>query len=226
MLNLRTLPILVLLGCLGGAAVLLLSTRDADREAPARQTDRAQTEPSRTSIAPRLPEAPSSIPIQPQTNASASEVDAPASALATAQRPPPAQPAGLPATNPVVQQKAPAKAGGRSSKPPLQDPEARVALALVGSDEWAEAYWYEAINDPALPPHERQDLIEDLNEDGLSDPKHPTPDDLPLILSRLSLIEALGPDAMDPVNAAAFAEAYKDLLNLADLAMGGGGPVR
>jgi hypothetical protein len=31
---------------------------------------------------------------------------------------------------------------------------------------------------------------------------------------------------MDPVNAAAFAEAYKDLLNLAALAMGAGEPVR
>ncbi|HXI51480.1 MAG TPA: hypothetical protein VNH84_08245 [Candidatus Saccharimonadales bacterium] len=127
------MPILVLLGCLGGAAVLLLSTRDADREAPARQTDRAQTEPSRTSIAPRLAEAPSSIPIQPQTNAS--EVDAPASALATAQPPPPAQSAGLPATNPVVQQKAPAKVGGRSNKPPLQNPEAHVTLTLINNNE-------------------------------------------------------------------------------------------
>jgi len=224
MLNLRTLTILVLLGCLGGAAVLLLSTRDADREAPARPTDRTQTEPPRTAVATRLAESPFSIPTQPQTNAS--EGAAPASALATAQPPQPARPAGQAAANPVVQQKAPAQAGGRSSKPPLQDPDARVALALVGSDEWAEAYWYEAINDPALPPHERQDLIEDLNEDGLSDPKHPTPDDLPLILSRLSLIEALGPDAMDPVNAAAFAEAYKDLLNLAAVAMGAGEPVR
>jgi len=218
------LAIVVLLGCLGGAAVLLLSTRETDREAPTQRTDQTQTEPSRTSVAARLAERPSSIQTRPQTNAS--EADTPAAALATAQRPQPAHPAGQAATNPVVQRKAAAKAGGRSSKPPLQDPDARVALALVGSDEWAEAYWYEAINDPALPPHERQDLIEDLNEDGLSDPKHPTPDDLPLILSRLSLIEALGPDAMDPVNAAAFAEAYKDLLNLADVAMGAGEPVR
>jgi hypothetical protein len=108
----------------------------------------------------------------------------------------------------------------------LQDPVARIALAWVGLDPGAEAYWYAAINDPDLPANERQDLIEDLNEDGLSDPKHPTLEDLPLIVNRLSLIEEAGPNAMDQVNADAFQEAYKDLLNLANVAMGGGEPVR
>jgi hypothetical protein len=103
---------------------------------------------------------------------------------------------------------------------------ARVALALVGTDPEAEAYWYEAINDPSLSAHEREDLIEDLNEEGLPDPKHPTADDLPLIVSRLMVIEEAGPYAMDKVNADAFQEAYKDLVNLANVAMGGGEPVR
>jgi hypothetical protein len=94
----------------------------------------------------------------------------------------------------------------------LQDPTARAALSFVGADPEAEAYWLGAINDPKLPANERKDLIEDLNEDGLPDPKHPTVDDLPLILSRISLIEAVGLDAMDQVNADAFAEAYKDLV--------------
>jgi hypothetical protein len=40
------------------------------------------------------------------------------------------------------------------------------------------------------------------------------------------LIEELSPSALDQVNADAFAEAYKDLLNLASLAMGDGRPVR
>ena len=57
--------------------------------------------------------------------------------------------------------------------------------------------------------------IEDLNEEGFADPKNLTPDDLPLILTRLALIEEHAPDAMDEVNAAAFAEAYKDLMNMA-----------
>lgn len=104
--------------------------------------------------------------------------------------------------------------GPAQAKPPLQDPEARLALSFVGVDPMAEQYWMAAINDPDLPAEERKDLIEDLNEDGLSDPKHPGPEDLPLIVSRLRLIETLAPEAMDPVNAGAFAEAYRDLSNL------------
>jgi hypothetical protein len=98
----------------------------------------------------------------------------------------------------------------------LQDPLARIALNFVGSDPDADAYWIGAINDDSLPAEERKDLIEDLNEDGLSDPRHPTAQDLPLILSRLRLIERLTPTAMDSVNRDAFAEAYKDLVGLAN----------
>jgi hypothetical protein len=108
----------------------------------------------------------------------------------------------------------------------VTDKLAREALSLVGLDSDAEEYWMEAINDPRLPAEERQNLIEDLNEDGLSDPKRPTLDDLPLILSRLRLIEDLAPGAMDQVNSDAFREAYKDLLNLAELAQGRGEPVQ
>ncbi len=99
-------------------------------------------------------------------------------------------------------------------KPPIQDPTARVALSFVGLDPDAECYWVSAINDPTLPAEERKDLIEDLNEDGLSDPHHPAPEDMPLIASRILLIEELAPVATDPVNARAFQEAYKDLVNL------------
>jgi hypothetical protein len=130
-------------------------------------------------------------------------------------------------TNSILQNAAAqAQRAVHPAKEPLKDPTARIALALVGADEMAEAYWYSAINDPTLSPNERQDLIEDLNEDGLSDPKHPTADDLLLIVNRLLLIEEFGPDAMDNVNADAFQEAYKDLVNLANLALGGGEPVR
>jgi len=97
-----------------------------------------------------------------------------------------------------------------------------MALGFVGADADAEIYWYAAINDPSLSAHERQDLIEDLNEDGLSDPHNPTAEDLPLILNRIQLIEAVGWDPMDEVNADAFQEAYKDLLNLALVALSNG----
>jgi hypothetical protein len=60
----------------------------------------------------------------------------------------------------------------------------------------------------------------------LPDPKYPTMEDLPLIMSRIRLVEQLAADVMDQDNLDAFAEAYKDLINLADLARGGGEPVR
>jgi hypothetical protein len=125
-----------------------------------------------------------------------------------------------------AQEKATKVAGAapsrRSGKPPIQDPMARAALSYVGADPEAEWYWYQAINDPSLGPQERQDLIEDLNEDGLSDPHNPTADDLPLILNRIQIIEEVVWDAMDEVNADAFLEAYKDLVNLAFQAMDNG----
>lgn len=100
------------------------------------------------------------------------------------------------------------------SKEPIQDPIARVALSLVGKDDEAEAIWLAAINNPDLPANERKDLIEDLNEDGFADPKHLTEDDVALIHNRILLIERLAPEAMDGVNAAAFAEAHKDLVKM------------
>ena len=102
----------------------------------------------------------------------------------------------------------------RRAKPPIQDPTARTALSFVGFDPDADSYWCDAINDPSLPAEERKDLIEDLNEDGFSDPHDPGPQDVPLIVSRIELIEELAPFAMDQVNAEAFAEAYKDLVKM------------
>jgi len=111
-----------------------------------------------------------------------------------------------------------------SAKPAAADPgppppavaDARIALKAVGLDAEAEVIWLSTINDPAIPADARKDLIEDLNEDGFPDPKHITPDDLPLIFNRIALIEQLGPDAMDGTNAAAFAKAYKDLTQMLD----------
>jgi hypothetical protein len=98
----------------------------------------------------------------------------------------------------------------------IKDPMARVALYLVGSgDQDANAYWENAIFDPSLPSEERKDLIEDLNETGLATPKHPGPEDLPVILARLRLIEQIAPYSIDQVDADAFAEAYKDLVGMA-----------
>src|SRR5688500_9763782 len=114
-----------------------------------------------------------------------------------------------PATNAPIP-KDPAK----PKKEPKEKPLEREALAFVGADPVAEAIWLGAINSPDVSAHDRSDLIEDLNEDGFTDPKNLTRDDLPLIVNRLELIEREGPYAMDDVNAAAFAEAYKDLVNM------------
>lgn len=210
-MNMRK-PVLIFatLFLLGGAMALwLMHRRSGTREpvsAPAPQrlaTVAGQSKP--TTIAPVvLAEVRSALP----------EVK-----LVPAPEPPAAgRPIAQPATNATQQ------AG--SGKKELLDPLAREALIFVGADAEAEAYWFGAINDPTLPPNERQDLIEDLNEEGLSDPKNPSPEDLPLILSRIDLIEEVGPYAMDEVNFKAFLEAYKDLWNMRDLAMGGGQPVR
>jgi hypothetical protein len=148
----------------------------------------------------------------------------------------PAPPSPVPQTTPLAEpsktaaqasrKSVPASQGGGMAKEPLQDPLAREALAFVGADPMAEEYWFTAINDPDLPAKERQDLIEDLNEDGLSDPKHPGPEDLPLILNRIVLIEKVAPTAPDQVNADALQEAYKDLQQLARMAMGSDEQVR
>ena len=194
---------------LGGVAGVMFAKRQPVRDAPSQAVDVAQAGLAEARSAPvaraaagvEVPQEPSVPP------------DSTKPVNATGQ------------TN-SSQQKAQTNRGGRPGKEPLRDPEARVALAFVGMDAGAEAYWYGAINDPSLPSNERQDLIEDLNEDGLSDPKRPTAEDLPLIVSRLLIIEEVVWDAMDEVNADAFLEAYKDLVNLADVALGCGQPVR
>lgn len=105
----------------------------------------------------------------------------------------------------------------KPAKEPLHDPDARDALALVGVDAQAEQYWLGAIFDTSLPDKERDDLMEDLNEVGFADPQNPTAADLPLIASRIDLIEEILPEA-DDFMTAHLMEAYKDLANMYDQA--------
>jgi hypothetical protein len=104
----------------------------------------------------------------------------------------------------------------RLTDPAKKEPLARVALNYVGADAQANEFYLKAINDPTLPKDHRRNLIEDLNQDGFADRKNLTERDLPLIQNRLALIERNAPAAADPVNTAAFAEAYKDLLKMRD----------
>ena len=194
-----------------GTLAGVMKQRQASRLAAEQrlQAQRAAAGRQSPQPAPRLwapasePPAPQPLPVQ--------------ESLAPVVRTPP-----VPTTTPAV--KTPAVVG-QTPPPPsppvpspggktIQDPLAREALALVGADPLAERVWAEAINNPALAPNERKDLIEDLNEDGFPDPHHVTPDDLPLIWSRIELIERYGPESMDEVNVEAFLEAYKDLWNM------------
>jgi hypothetical protein len=102
----------------------------------------------------------------------------------------------------------------RIADPSKREPLNRLALRYVPGDPESTTLWKKAIDDPATPKHQRQDLIEDLNDQGFPDPKHLTQHDLPLVESRLALIEQLAPTATDPVNVAAFKEAYKDLQSM------------
>jgi type II secretory pathway pseudopilin PulG len=136
--------------------------------------------------------------------------------------PPPAVEAP-PATEPPNVNRPVAPAAPPPAAPPVtpggnrevrQDPLARVALSLVGVDPYAEAYWLEAIYDTNLSDREREDLMEDLNEEGLSNPRQPAPEDFPLIANRLRILEDLIPNVSDPFMLEHIGEAYKDLLLL------------
>ena len=224
MKNVRSLLFLAVgVVILGGVAGVMIAKRHAGRDAALQAfkvagADLAQARseaqwaavPAVTSAAPATPDVvPQEASTPPEDPQQLKPVKATGQTNSTPQR--------------AVAQ---ASQGGPPAKEPLRDPMARVARAFVGMDADAEAYWYGAINNPSLPAKERQDLIEDLNEEGLSDPRRPTADDLPLIVSRLLIIEEVGPGAMDEVNADAFQEAYKDLVTLANLARGSGPPVR
>jgi hypothetical protein len=95
-----------------------------------------------------------------------------------------------------------------------KEPLARTALNFVGADPQADEFYQRAINDHILTKSHRKNLIEDLNQDGFSDLKNLGAPDLPLVQNRIALIEQLAPSATDPVNIAAFKEAYKDLVNM------------
>jgi hypothetical protein len=91
----------------------------------------------------------------------------------------------------------------------------RYALSYVGADPVADEVWAWLIYDPDLSEKVREDLMEDLNENGFSDGngRRATMDDLPLIESRLALLEGHLADA-DEFMFAHLGEAYKDLMNM------------
>jgi hypothetical protein len=98
----------------------------------------------------------------------------------------------------------------------------RIGLTYVGSansqvNDQAVQLFHTAINDPSLTPDQRRNLIEDLNQDGLSNRRNPTPDDLKIIANRYQLAQwyLQQPSVQnDPVAFRAFQEANKDVIQM------------
>jgi hypothetical protein len=106
---------------------------------------------------------------------------------------------------------------GRITDADSREPLARVALTYVGASEQASQLWHTAINDPALKPAQRRELILDLDQDGLQNDKTPTPADLPIVANRLALTQAyLQQDYVqnEPVLNKALLEVNQDLQKL------------
>jgi len=164
-------------------------------------------------------------PVEPTATAPVREEPRETDAISSPDHALSAEPAKSKHETSAKKQESPAPVKPAKQPRQLVDPLARLAMSLVGVDPEAEAYWLEAIYDSSLPDAEREDLMEDLNEEGLSDTKRPGPQDLPLIMTRLAIIEEIAPHA-DEFMLPHLAEAYKDLLNLADITLGGGRPVR
>ena len=231
-MNPRTLVATTLALALCGVivALILMSRPDAGktsragavaserRAAPELPKSDAPASPANISAEPaRQPDAPP-VESRPDAQASTDPPPKPAPRLSQEQmQPPTASPPAPRLAAPAPEPRKPAPRLSQNQSPLAQPviplPIARDALAFVGADPDAEEVWFQAINDPNLTAKQREDLIEDLNEVGI-DPKNLTEDDIPLIVSRMQIIEELAPDAMDDVNAAAFAEAYKDLSNM------------
>ncbi|MEP6663083.1 MAG: hypothetical protein ABJC04_05395 [Verrucomicrobiota bacterium] len=104
--------------------------------------------------------------------------------------------------------------------PTNKEPLARVALYYAGLDQQANELFHQTINDPGLPLKLRRELVEDLNQDGISNEKNPTPADQKLIDARLKLIDSYSGAFTEDRMIAALAEAKKDLLNLQQKATG------
>ena len=105
----------------------------------------------------------------------------------------------------------------RLTEPGSREPLARLALAYVGANQQAAELFHTAVFDQTLLPDQKRELVEDLNQDGLSNKKEPSPEELKIIANRYALTQAyLQEESVqnDKVLNAAFREADKDLRNM------------
>lgn len=103
----------------------------------------------------------------------------------------------------------------RLADPVFKEQVGRYALSFVGADPMADAVWATLIYDTSLSDTVREDLMEDLNENGFSGGNGDvaTVDDLPLIETRILLLEA-HMDGADEFMLEHLGEAHKDLINM------------
>jgi hypothetical protein len=109
----------------------------------------------------------------------------------------------------------------RLVEPGSKEPLARVALTYVGADPQAIALFHTALLDPSLLPDQKRNLVEDLNQDGISNRKAPTPEDLQIMTKRYELTQAYLQQEYvqnDATLNAAFREADKDLRKMLERA--------
>ncbi len=114
---------------------------------------------------------------------------------------------------------------GRLTEPGSKEPLARLALTYVGANEQAAELFHTAVLDQTLTPDQKRNLVEDLNQDGLSNTRNPTPEELKIIANRYKLTQAyLQQDYVlnDKLLNAAFREADKDLRNMLQRAAAAG----
>jgi hypothetical protein len=98
----------------------------------------------------------------------------------------------------------------------------RIGLTYVGSansqvNDQAVQLFHNAISDPSITPDQRRNLIEDLNQDGLSNHRNPTPEDLIIIANRYELAKwyLQQPSVQnDPAATRGFNEASQDLARM------------
>ena len=201
--------VLVLLAAAGiGMAIREFRFRSWEKQQAQKAARPADT--PKTTQAPKEPDTQEQLPIEE---------------VVVEPEPPAPEPAGPPTSpqadgqsNTAAQAEpaaAPPERDSRLDDPAAKEQRGRTALAMIGRNPEADEVWIQIINDPSLSANARSNLIEDLNEDGLSY-RNLTSDDLPVIKYRIELVEGLRPYAMDKTNADAFQEAHKDLVNMAN----------
>ncbi len=87
----------------------------------------------------------------------------------------------------------------------------RFALNFAGLNAQADNLWQKAIFDKVISVKDRNELIEDLNQDGFESTRNPTQRDLLLIRNRLALIARYRGQTDEPGITAGFDEVQRDL---------------